>query len=278
MKSQGWAFGTGILWGWSLLTSLSLVTFAAAGPPDAAPKDKAQAKTSEPPDATLAEINEETDAVYGHPLKQIRELREGVLAEIEATEEQKAKVHEILDAKVKLASTTIRDFEDFRSKNERRREEWRAQLEEAKAQGDRRRMDELEKQLARFGAGPGRVRKSLLGYEREVAGVFGPEKAPQVYAIANRVQRQYRPVFKPTGPTTVLMALKRIELSPEQQGKINEERTRMSENMLKVIDTPDPGPIDRVTADFRDRVLKVLTEEQRAEFNKYEEEIRDKPL
>jgi len=264
-----------------LLACLSGGWFAStvvAGPGQDEPQGPPEATLDPQTEAPNIEITDELDREYGYYLRRIRETTDAALAELDLSEEQKARLNATAAEASEKVRAIIRKDQAFRTANMDRIKEIQAQIQEAKEGRGEAGIGELSIRLARFFPGPDRVRKAMISFDKQMASTLEESKSRAYYEIARRVRLAYGPHHTPVGPTALLMALNRLELTPEQQSKIQDERKRMSEEMHEATKLSSREAIDAVTDRFRERVLDVLTAEQRPKLLEFEKEIQNRPL
>lgn len=284
MKSERGAVGTMF---WLMVVVAFWGLPAATAPAGSESKDTPKKEKPAPPDAdaareagnpsTVTEIKPaDIDARYGHPLQQMDELHRTALAQLELTEDEIKALEAKFDEEIAKIKEVIKSSEEVRAERADRITELKSQIQEAIEAGDRARAGSLVREMMMLDRGRANVRKKMIGIGPRLAEPLPEEKRRAFLKIFDEIRAKHMPPVKPVGFSPVLRTLNESELSEEQWEKINQAKRELSKALSKAHMSRDRELMARVEAEFRNRALDELNEEQLKKYleleRKHEEE------
>jgi hypothetical protein len=208
-------------------------------------------------------------------LRDLRSLQKRVHEEIELDDEQKRVIDELFDEHFADLKEMVREIRENRAENDRKLRELRAELTKALKGRDRDLAREIRKDMRGLDGGRLGIRRAHLRFDSKVVAELDKEQGATYRRMAARMRN------RPSGAQGAMQGLGAIHRAMRTLDLTEDQRKQIQEHMLslgKSFSSAGTGDKDRmaVVNQFRENVLKVFTEEQRARFAEIEKADKEK--
>lgn len=253
MKRVGWI--AGVLW---LALFVAAAATVLAETALAGGTDRTPAKASASEDAAKRQLPPSV-AVF----ERIKERRKVALEEFKLSEKQATNIGSLFDKYVEQTKKTTKQYEELRSQNATRIEELRKELGEARRNRNRSQVQRLSAELGRFQWPTGKIMKAMIIFDSMVVKALGDELGEKYRRKVGELDRKWGPPRKPASFSIVLNNLRSLGLSDEQNGERQAILRELSRPLRDAMRGRNRAGVRRIEAEFRQRVLDILTPEQR---------------
>lgn len=199
-------------------------------------------------------------------LARIEERRQAALAELKLSDDQVRGLNKLLDEQAEKITEIIRRSDEVRRENAARIEELNNEMKEARLNRDVERAQQIARELSWIDPSADRAYKTMLGFDKTVAKALGGEQGAAYRGLALRLKRKWRPNVKPFSFSIVLEILVELRLTKEQNAEVLAVLRELSPELSSAHTVRDYIRMHKVEAVFRQRVLDILTDEQRTRY------------
>ncbi len=212
---------------------------------------------------------------YREELRTIDQLHEAVRKELDLSQKQIDAIDALFEQHHQATQATIKKIEQGSADYDRRSEQLREELAEARKTRDRDQMRELRMRMRELNAPRMEMRRAQRAFDDEVIAELDGELRIAYRRLAGRIRRPERiPDPARLRTAAIRQALGQLDISDEQQQQLRNPMHTLSKTLAEA--RRDQEARAAAVTEYRQAVLDILTPQQRDRFDQLETNAAEK--
>ncbi len=202
---------------------------------------------------------------YVH-LDRLEDRRKAVQEQMSLDEAEAQRVFAVLDDLAEQIRGIIQESERARKEHAAQFEVLQAEYDQAVIDRSVPRAQSAVEGMKKLDNAADRLNKIALTIDGRVANAFEEGKQSQYRDIARKLSRSWRRPVRPIMFAVVYFNLEELGVDEKLMTKVHEINKELTPALSNAFNARDDAGAEKVSAEFRERILKLLTNEQRAEY------------